>query len=359
LIAALLLITAGFSGWMAFDGLTSPNQVVAPVAPKVHTTPIQDIPVGHRVLGENPELTPADRAEFGPEPDPETWRKLELLARKVDGSTADVTLLRPVDWLEAQNAQVGGTVEINVPECGIEGAAEVLSIGPCPEIAEGPGQVVTGTFRHHSAAIVDVHVAGQSEPIGATANHPFWSEDRQTFLRADELQPGETLRTLTGPAQVIQAVPHPTPEPVYNLEVHGEHVYLVTADGVLVHNGADECFVTLYKAPQGHYDVGELVDRGLRSKTDGGNFGLHGAFFSTDPKVAHKYAKEYQNGVVEIQMPRDEFDRLVAEGKIVADTMEDSSVSILPDAFDEVNTISTRSYYDQLSETFYRLFGVP
>jgi hypothetical protein len=88
-----------------------------------------------------------------------------------------------------EEAEVGGTVEISVPECGIEGEAEVLAIGPCPPIPPGPGRVVTGVFRHESAEIVDVAVEGLDEPIGTTANHPFWSEDRQAFVRADALRP--------------------------------------------------------------------------------------------------------------------------------------------------------------------------
>ena len=89
-------------------------------------------------------------------------------------------------------------MDIAVPECGIDGRAEILAIEPCPPISSGPGHVVTGTFRHQSAAVVDVHVSGLAAPIGTTANHPFWSEDRQTFVRADALLPGERLRTLTG-----------------------------------------------------------------------------------------------------------------------------------------------------------------
>src|SRR5690606_29757939 len=57
------------------------------------------------------------------------------------------------------------------------GNAELLAIDPCPPIAEQPGcRTVTGVFRHQSAKIVDVHIVGLDAPIGATANHPFWSE---------------------------------------------------------------------------------------------------------------------------------------------------------------------------------------
>ncbi|MHC4406189.1 MAG: Hint domain-containing protein, partial [Planctomycetota bacterium] len=237
-LVGLWLLLAGYFGYGAITASSRPDRP-ATVAQqlKVHTTRIEQIQLGHRVLGENPELTDADRAEFGPEPDPATWRKLKLRAPKIDGTYADVELLRSLEWLEGQNAQVGGTVEINVPECGIEGDAEVLSIGSCPPIQPGPGHVVTGTFRHHAAEVLDLYVEGLDEPIRCTPNHPFWTEDRQKFVRADELHEGERLRTLDGIARVSALLPRDTPEPVYNLEVQREHVYQVVSTGILVHNG--------------------------------------------------------------------------------------------------------------------------
>ena len=39
-----------------------------------------------------------------------------------------------------------------------------------------------------------------------------------------------------GPLSVARVEPAPGPVTVYNLEVHGSHVYHVTRAGVLVHN---------------------------------------------------------------------------------------------------------------------------
>ncbi len=97
--------------------------------------------------------------------------------------------------------------------------------------------MVTGTFRHASAHVLDLQIDGLPESIGATANHPFWSEDRQEFVRADELEIGERLRTLHGTARLVAAVPRAATEPVYNLEVQTGHVYHVGDARVLVHNG--------------------------------------------------------------------------------------------------------------------------
>ena len=79
---------------------------------------------------------------------------------------------------------------------------------------------------------------GEAETIGTTSNHPFWSVDRQEYVQAGSLQPGERLQTLHGDTKVVVSnLPRPGPKTdVYNLEVHAEHVYFVGEDGVLVHN---------------------------------------------------------------------------------------------------------------------------
>jgi len=145
-----------------------------------HTAPISEIEVGDNVLAGNPKEAPDLR--FGSSVDPKTWRKIELRAPKVDGSFADVTLLRPLSWIAEQKAVAGRTVHIKVPECGIKEDAKVLSISDCPPVKTGSGKTVTGNFLHSSSKVVDVHIAGLEKPIGSTGNHPFWSEDRQKFV---------------------------------------------------------------------------------------------------------------------------------------------------------------------------------
>jgi hypothetical protein len=62
-----------------------------------------------------------------------------------------------------------------------------------------------------------------------------------------ELTEGETLQGHTGPAIVLHLSLHQAAQPVYNLEIHGEHVYQVGELGVLVHNaGADDYDVRRY-----------------------------------------------------------------------------------------------------------------
>ena len=96
---------------------------------------------------------------------------------------------------------------------------------------------MTGTFRHEATAVMDVVVEGTAEPIGTTPNHPFWSEDRQEYVRADSLKIGERLLGQSGPVRVKSLSPRGSPEPVFNIEVQCDHNYRVADAAVLVHNG--------------------------------------------------------------------------------------------------------------------------
>jgi hypothetical protein len=300
------------------DAAHHPTSVMAglptepPRAVRTALTPIEQIQVGDRVLAESP--TGEEDTTFGSEIIPADWRKLTLRAPKRDGTVANVVLLRPLTWLNEQRSgrsrlpsgtfagrrtnarhlsnelgsdsgttnalsgrdasrnparqagptvesqtiedMVGGTVFISVPECGIDGNAEVLAIDPCPEIHSGTGRVVTGTFCIQAQSTIELKVSGEPQPIGCTGNHPFWSEDRQEFVRADSLQPGEKLRTATGLATVESWSANLHPTLVYNFEVHGAHVYHVGMSGVLVHN--DSGFATVWGS-RGHLGI-EVFD---------------------------------------------------------------------------------------------------
>lgn len=106
-----------------------------------------------------------------------------------------------------------------------------------PQILPGAGRVITGTFRHTAGNVLDLRIEGPEESIGTTANHPFWSEDRRTFVPAGELLAGELLRAADDSLLRVASIHHRMRSaPVYNLEVDAEHVYYVSKQGVLVHN---------------------------------------------------------------------------------------------------------------------------
>ena len=124
-----------------------------------------------------------------------------------------------------------------LPEMGVSGAFQVLAVDPCPEIESGPGRIVTGVYRHGRGRVYNVWVAGESEPLGATAGHPFWSADRRAWVSVGELRAGERV-VVTGGTVAVRRMVEAGDEPVYNLEVDIDHCYRVEEQGILVHNAS-------------------------------------------------------------------------------------------------------------------------
>ncbi|WP_231742671.1 polymorphic toxin-type HINT domain-containing protein [Polystyrenella longa] len=235
-------LIGGFFCWPNAGPDTVPELQASVASTESHdshaTINMGDAKVGMKTVGTNPLREEYDTSL--PEVDPKTWQLMTLKAPKKDGSWSDIQMLRPVEWIEEQSARVGHSIYISVPECGIDGDAEILDISFCPPIAPGDGEVITATYKHQNASIIDVKIASEPVALGSTPNHPFWSEDRQQFVRADELNLNERVRTLAGVSIVEQIRLRPGRHIVYNIEVKGEHVYHVGTGGVLVHNG-DHC----------------------------------------------------------------------------------------------------------------------
>ncbi len=248
----------------------------------VQAVPIEEVRLGQRVLAFNPERDPSERGREL-EPDPLTWRTARLRMGKPDGSTAEIELLRPISWFEAQGVAVpkyttrDRTVEtearvyLDLEELGLVGWAELYEIGPCPPIQSGPGAVVTGRFRHQVDELITLTVAneaGEAEELGVTPNHPIWSEDRQAFVPAGELRIGEQLRSLFDEQiRVVSIAPRAPPAYVCNLEVAGEHVYGVGEWGWLVHNAYHG---SLPKPPAKHPTLRNIV-KDMYKGADGPN----------------------------------------------------------------------------------------
>src|SRR5262249_27260157 len=165
------------------------------------------------------------------------WRLVRMALRPGERNEVRVALLRRLEWLTAQKVEEGATVWLDMPEMDAQGQALVVGVEPCPDIEEGPGRVITGTFAHKEGWAHDLLVEGSEESIGVTAQHPFWSPDRNIWVPAGELREGERLLAADGSTpRVISFTPRPGPEPVYNIEVEGDHCYRVGEQGLLVHN---------------------------------------------------------------------------------------------------------------------------
>ena len=108
----------------------------------------------------------------------------------------------------------------------------------CPAVEVASGRVVISTFRHPpSTQVLNVTFEGESEAMGVTDKHLFWSVDKRVFMPIGEMEVGDLVKTHHGDTKRIESkLPRPGPETVYNMEVWGEHVYFVGQQGLLAHN---------------------------------------------------------------------------------------------------------------------------
>ncbi len=165
-----------------------------------------------------------------------------MLREDAEGHWSKVGLRRSVGWLEAlggRDVGVGDWVELNLPEMGATGDYQVMSIEPAPAVraGEGSGRPVTGLFQFSHGDLYNLSISGQGAPIGVTENHPIWSVDRADWVPARDLQIGDRVLTRDGPANVT-GFEYAGEEPVFNLEVDGDHCYRVGELGLLVHNAS-------------------------------------------------------------------------------------------------------------------------
>jgi hypothetical protein len=200
----------------------------------LQTVSIATLPLGARVLAGNPRPEEMDHA-FA-EPEQATWVSVSVRMTKRDGTVVQAEFLRPREWVARHKILAGAALPIAITELEVEGNAIVTAISPCPQIATGEGRVVTGRFVTREAGnLVRVALENGTE-IRATDVHPVWSVDREEWVPAGEIEAGEHVDTLAGPFAVLSVERLESAHGVYNIEVHGEHVFRVTADGVLVHN---------------------------------------------------------------------------------------------------------------------------
>ncbi len=103
--------------------------------------------------------------------------------------------------------------------------------------------------------LVRVQFSDQTTLIGTPA-HPIWSVSDADWVELEELDEGDLVLGESGPLEVVSTELIETLEPVYNLEVYGEHVYHVENSGILVHNGR---FRAKYKGPKSKRQGGVYV----------------------------------------------------------------------------------------------------
>lgn len=82
------------------------------------------------------------------------WKLIRLILNDQSKDCSEIELLRSPDWIESHQAQVGGSIFLNMPEMIVEAMADVLAIEPCPVLEEGVGNdslpVLSSTRRAKS-----------------------------------------------------------------------------------------------------------------------------------------------------------------------------------------------------------------
>lgn len=184
------------------------------------------------------------------------WRSLDLVLTKPDGSKASIQILRPLWWLQGVKGEPGEKLNLAMFELGLEGEAVLRSLGPCDVDSRenGPNQnIVIGKIEHQNAIVYDLVFNNDEEnPLGVTANHPLYSNDRDDWIAAGELKLGEQVTTVGGTATLTAKTQRPGLHKVYNMEVHRSHSYYVSQFGILAHNTGIDC-KRINVGPSGHH----------------------------------------------------------------------------------------------------------
>ena len=212
------------------------------IAPEVATTAavsIERVPLGARILTENPR--PEDVDYSLPEPEQASWRRIAMRIVRHDGAVTEIQLLLPLAWIENLGLAVGRFTPAQYPELNLHGTAEVTAIDPCPEIDEGLGAVVTGTVVTYNARNLVRVLFSDGEELVGTDLHPIWNVTDQNWTPMGKLAHGDFVLARGTPLAVTSISRLTAEEPVYNLEVHGHHVYEAGTSGVLVHNNDPAC----------------------------------------------------------------------------------------------------------------------
>lgn len=197
------------------------------VATSTGPVPIEEIRVGDRVMTYGGEsATSVD----------ETWWVADLTSLRADDG-AVFTVLRPQAWLAAFGIEdVGDVVEVELDDLSFEGHVSVTELRRARPVSGRTGRVVLTTVRRRSDELYELEFGGEHENLRATGSHPLYSLDRNSWVAVRDLMVGELLQTERGALRIGSMERVRGTHSVFNLEVEGDHEYLVGADGIRAHN---------------------------------------------------------------------------------------------------------------------------
>lgn len=165
----------------------------------------------------------------------DSWKVIRLVT--LEEAPLEVTLLRPADWVAAEVLEPGELTQLLLGEGDLEPSwVKILAIedfaGPPP----GPGRVVLSTFKRSSSDVYELSFVEGGVVLRGTGAHPLFSLDRQDWAQLRDLRVGERLQTAEGAVTIAALDRLHGVHRVYNLEVEGDHEYLVGEAGVRAHN---------------------------------------------------------------------------------------------------------------------------
>ena len=129
----------------------------------------------------------------------------------------------------------GAKFYLELDELGFSGVAKVSAV-ELVQIPPGDGRLITTTMTHLNDDVYDVRFVEDGSPLRGTGAHPLHSLDRDEWVQVGDLRVGERLQTAEGAVSVEALEKVRGVHRVYNLEVEGDHEYLVGEAGVRAHN---------------------------------------------------------------------------------------------------------------------------
>ncbi|MEV1286102.1 polymorphic toxin-type HINT domain-containing protein [Micromonospora sp. NPDC049679] len=111
-----------------------------------------------------------------------------------------------------------------------------------PDSGKTEPRTVVATHINHDTDLTDLVITvegGRDVLVKTTQHHPFWSEDRQNWVHAEELRQGEALLATNGAAATVRSVrSYGGAAVMHDLTVEALHTYYVIAGTtpLLVHN---------------------------------------------------------------------------------------------------------------------------
>ncbi len=221
-----------------------PGNPDAPIASARPLKAIENVALGDWVLAHDPGLSPSERASASASSialaDPKSLRVISAEMPEGEGEVLHVELLRTEAWLQQNRDQ--NTLWLQFDELGIKGWATILAVHPAPSFAHPPKRTRTwspaGSCTRRQCPMIwrsSTRTARWSKRSAPPGTIRFGAKTATTTFRPANCSLVNACAAM-GRRSSSNPSPRSTSEPVYNLEVDVEHVYLVGSSGILVHN---------------------------------------------------------------------------------------------------------------------------